>query len=130
MEEGRQSNVKNSWLGQPQEMMCCWKMFVLKFSRTPAMHKSSSSLRTPRAGVGEEQEQPRGTATKRKASEVHTSKCQLLIILAVPAWHSIAPGLPPPKPLCQPPPLPPFNKAYTTRLSAGRLSSWLWPTVF
>jgi len=29
MQEGRQSKVKNSWLGQPQEI-CCWQMFAFK----------------------------------------------------------------------------------------------------
>lgn len=50
VQEGRQSNVKNSWLGQPQEMMCCWQMFVIKFSTTDYAHKSSF-LSMPRAAV-------------------------------------------------------------------------------
>lgn len=78
--------------------MCCWQMFVLKFSTTLTMHKSSSALSMLRTTARGEQEQPWGIATKRKASEEHPWKRQLFTVLAVPAGHGPAPQLPSPAP--------------------------------
>lgn len=79
--------------------MCCWQMFVLKFSTTLTVHKSSSALSMLRTTARGEQEQPWGIATKRKASEEHPWKTQLFTVLAVPAGHGPAPQLPSPAPV-------------------------------
>lgn len=96
MHEGRQSNVKNSWPGQPQEMMCCWQMFVLKFSTTLTMHKSSSALSMLRAAARGEQDSPEEQSliekllknAPQKASWSLSLQCQL----------GMAPWLPSPGP--------------------------------
>lgn len=109
MHEGRQSNAKNSWLGQPQEMMCCGQMFVLKFSTTLTVHKSSSALQ-----YGRNRGQRRAGTAPRNSPEEKSSRSTPLEKPAArcPCSASWAQPVPPsaathPQPLCQPHLLPP-----------------------
>lgn len=116
-------------------MMCCGQMFVLKFSTTLTVHKSSSALSMLGTAARGEQEQPQGTAPKRKAPEAHPWKSQLLVVLAVPAGHSLPlPQLPPiPSPCasltcCLPSPSEKHNQAFSPSVQLLALAHCLTGT--
>lgn len=73
----------------------CFKVF----HNSDCAQEQQCSLCVLRSTARGEQEQPRGTAAKRKAPEEQPLKRQLLSVLAVPAGHSPAPRLPSPTPV-------------------------------